>query len=36
LSVIDVDVESELAKLDPNGFRPLRSGITDDTIPQAG
>ena len=26
---------SELAKLDPSGFRPLRGGITDGTLTQA-
>lgn len=31
--VIDVDVDGELAKLDPSGFRPLRGGISDGTIP---
>lgn len=30
--VIDVDVEGELAKLDGDGFRPLRGGISDGTI----
>ncbi|WP_169739990.1 hypothetical protein [Actinospica robiniae] len=31
-----IDVEGELAKLDGDGFRPLRGGISDGTIPQAG
>lgn len=31
----NVDVEGELAKLDGDGFRPLRGGITDGTIPPA-
>lgn len=30
--VTDVDVEGELAKLDGDGFRPLRGGISDGTI----
>ncbi len=31
-----IDIEGELARLDGNGLRPLRGGITDGTIPQAG
>jgi hypothetical protein len=34
--VIDVDVEGELAKLDGDGFRPLRGGISAGTILQTG
>ena len=33
-SRIDVDIEGELAKLAGAGFRLLRDGITDGTIPQ--
>jgi hypothetical protein len=34
VGVIDVDVEGELAKLDGDGFRPLRGGISDGTFLQ--